>query len=40
MEKEKYISAEMQVIQFEAEDTITTSGPVLGDNELPIIPAP
>lgn len=38
MEKEKYISTEMQVIQFEAEDIITISG--LEDNELPIIPAP
>lgn len=38
MEKEKYIRAEMQITEFETEDIITTSGPVLEDNETEIIP--
>lgn len=35
MDKEKYITPEMEIVEFEAEDVITTS--VEGD-ELPIIP--
>ena len=37
MEKEKYTRAEMQITEFETEDVITTSTPVLEDNELPIM---
>ena len=33
--KEKYIPAEMEIIEFEAEDVITTSTPPeLGDDEF------
>lgn len=38
IEKEKYISAEMEIIEFEEEDIIITSGG-LEDEELPIVPA-
>jgi len=34
---EKYITPEMEVIEFEAEDVITTSNITLDPNELPII---
>lgn len=37
MDKEKYTRAEMQITEFETEDVITTSAPVLEDNELPIM---
>ena len=37
MEKEKYTRAEMQITQFETEDIITTSGPDLDENELPVM---
>ena len=33
MENEKYTRAEIQITQFETEDIITTSAPVLEDNE-------
>jgi hypothetical protein len=29
MKKEKYVSAEMEVVKFEAEDVITTSTPLV-----------
>ena len=36
---EKYTKAQMEVIEFEAEDVITTSGvggnPCIGDGEIP-----
>lgn len=37
--KEKYITPEMEVVEFECEDVITTStiDPVLEENELPIM---
>lgn len=35
--KEEYIKPEMEVIEFESEDVITTSGIELDENELPII---
>ena len=35
MDKEKYKSPEMEIVEFEAEDVITTS---VGGDELPIIP--
>lgn len=35
--KEIYISPEMEVIEFEAEDVITTSIISLDENELPIV---
>ena len=38
MEKKTYISAEIQIIRFETEDIIATSGPQTGENELPIVP--
>lgn len=37
MEKEKYISPKMEIIEFEEEDIITTSGD-LEDDELPVVP--
>ncbi|MGN1111790.1 MAG: hypothetical protein ACI4RP_01170 [Acutalibacteraceae bacterium] len=40
MTKEKYSSAEMQIVEFEAEDIITTSSeiePATEENELPIM---
>lgn len=36
-EKQLYESPEMEVITFEEEDVITTSGG-LGENELPTVP--
>ena len=38
MEKEKYIRAEMQIMEFETEDVITTSAPVREDDETEIMP--
>lgn len=35
MEKEKYEKAEMEVIEFESEDVITTSGLSEGDIDPP-----
>lgn len=35
----KYIAPETEIIQFETEDVITTSGPSIGPIELPIQPA-
>lgn len=37
--KEKYITAEMEIVEFECEDVITTStiDPVPEDDELPIL---
>lgn len=35
--REAYEVPEMEVIQFECEDVITTSGITLGDNETPIM---
>ncbi len=37
MQKEKYSRAEMEVIEFECDDVITTSEPELDDDELEII---
>ncbi len=33
--KKKYEKAEMEIIEFETEDVITTSGIIPGENELP-----
>lgn len=33
--KEAYTTPEMEVVEFECEDIITTSGIILDDNELP-----
>ena len=38
MEKERYIRAEMNITEFETEDVITTSAPILEDNETEIMP--
>ncbi len=35
--KEKFVKAEIEVIEFEVEDVITASGFVPGENELPMI---
>ena len=35
--KETYTSPEMEIVYFDTEDIITTSG--LGEDELPVIPA-
>ncbi|WP_295129715.1 hypothetical protein [Ruminococcus sp.] len=37
MDKEKYISLEMEIVEFETQDVITASGE---DEELPVIPNP
>ena len=38
--KEIYTSAEMEIIHFDTEDIITTSGGVIScPNELPFVPA-
>lgn len=35
--KEKYFEAEMEVVEFECEDVITTSGDIIpDDDELPM----
>ena len=40
MEKEKFISPEMEIIKFDTEDVIVTSDcPVNEDDELPVVPA-
>ena len=36
--KELYLNAEMDVVKFDAEDVITTSGPVMCNNDLPPMP--
>ncbi len=35
--KEKYITPEMEIVEFETEDVITTSSIIPDDNELPIV---
>ena len=35
--KEKYISPEIKVVEFECEDVITTSSIISDENELPIV---
>lgn len=35
---ERYEAPEMEVVQFDTEDVITTSGPNLDEDELPIVP--
>lgn len=35
--KEAYTTPEMEVVEFECEDVITTSGITPDDNELPIM---
>lgn len=35
--KEAYTTPEMEVVEFECEDVITTSGIIPDDNELPIM---
>ena len=37
MDKEKYITPDMEITEFEAEDVITTSGE---DDELPLVTEP
>lgn len=34
--KEKYISPEIEIVEFECEDVITTSSIIPEENELPI----
>lgn len=38
MKKEKYERTELEVIEFQTEDVIMTSGIELEDDELPLIP--
>ena len=35
--KETYFSPEMEIVEFECEDVITTSGIIPDDNETPIV---
>lgn len=35
--KEEYITAEMEVVEFECEDVITTSNIIPDEDELPIV---
>lgn len=35
--KEKYISPEIEIVEFDCEDVITTSGIIPDDNETPIV---
>ena len=35
--KEKYISPESEIVEFDCEDVITTSGIIPDDNETPIV---
>lgn len=35
--KEAYTAPEIEIVEFECEDVITTSGIIPDDNELPII---
>ena len=37
-EKEKYVTPEMEIAEFETEDVITTSEPDTGDDGLPFVP--
>ena len=36
--KETYVSPELEVVEFDCEDVITTSGVNPDENELPIVP--
>ena len=38
MKKEKYARTELEVVEFETEDVIMTSGIVYEDDELPFTP--
>ena len=38
MKKEKYERTELEVIKFQTEDVIMTSGPEYEDDELPLTP--
>ena len=40
MKKEKYERTELEVIKFQTEDVIMTSGMELEDDELPFMPNP
>ena len=35
--KEKYIAPEIEIVEFECADVITTSGIISDENELPIV---
>ena len=35
--KETYISPELEIVEFECEDVITTSGIIPDDNDTPIV---
>lgn len=35
--KEKYITPEIEIVEFDCEDVITTSGIIPDDNETPIV---
>ena len=35
--KETYISPELEIVEFDCEDVITTSGIIPDDNETPIV---
>ena len=35
--KEKYISPEIEIVEFDCEDVITTSGIIPDDKETPIV---
>lgn len=35
---ERYEAPEMEITKFSMEDVITTSGPELGENDLPWVP--
>ncbi|MBP1535365.1 MAG: hypothetical protein IK999_14765 [Ruminococcus sp.] len=39
MKKEKYISPEMEIIEFECDDVIISSGPIIGGNgnQTPVV---
>ena len=39
MNKEKYISPEMEIIEFECDDVIISSGPTIGGsgNQMPVV---
>lgn len=38
-ERRVYESAELSVIEFDGEDIVTASGPILGDGETGTLPA-
>lgn len=40
MNKEKYERSELEIIKFQTEDVIMTSGPDCEDDELPFVPEP